>query len=316
MRTTRPFAQVDVFTALPYLGNPLAVVLDGAGLSEGDMQAFARWTNLSETTFVLPPSAEGLAGGADYRVRIFTPGGELPFAGHPTLGSCHAWLEAGGTPRAANTIVQECQAGLIRIQRHSGGGTRLAFGAPPMKRSNPSPAMLDHVATALGLKPHHIVAAQHLDNGPQWLGLLLDSPHTVLQVQADHNALKDLGQKVGLAGVESMQHAPTLIARGNREARAFGARSAGTGPSDTECISMEVRAFAAPLGINEDPVTGSLNASLAQWLIADGYAPGDYIAAQGSCIGREGRVHIHQDASGQVWVGGDSVTCIRGSVTL
>ena len=321
MRTTRPFAQVDVFTALPYLGNPLAVVLDGAGLSDEGMQAFARWTNLSETTFLLPPSLEGEARGADYRVRIFTPGGELPFAGHPTLGSCHAWLEAGGTPRAAEGIVQECQAGLIRIQRQSfDGSTRLAFGAPPLKRSNPSPKLLAQVAAALGLKPDHIIAAQHLDNGPQWLGLLLDSPHTVLQVQPDHNALKDLGQKVGVVGVESTPPAPTLIARGNREARAFGARSANTEPAntavDSEHTSLEVRAFAAPLGINEDPVTGSLNASLAQWLIADGYAPSSYIAAQGTCIGREGRVHIRQDADGRVWVGGHSVTCIRGSVTL
>ena len=317
MRTTRPFAQVDVFTAVPYLGNPLAVVLDGAGLSDAGMQAFARWTNLSETTFLLPPSAEGLAEGADYRVRIFTPSGELPFAGHPTLGSCHVWLEAGGTPRAPNTIVQECQAGLIRIQRQiAEGSARLAFGAPPLKRSNPSPKLLAQVAAALGLKPAHIIAAQQLDNGPQWLGLLLDSPQTVLQVQPDHNALKDLGQKVGLVGVESTQSAPTLIARGNREARAFGARSVDAKPAASEHTTLEVRAFAAPLGINEDPVTGSLNASLAQWLIADGYAPNDYIAAQGTCIGREGRVYIHQDASGQVWVGGNSVTCIRGSVTL
>jgi PhzF family phenazine biosynthesis protein len=317
MRTTRPFAQVDVFTAHPYLGNPLAVVLDGAGLSDEGMQAFARWTNLSETTFLLPPSPEGQAQGADYRVRIFTPGGELPFAGHPTLGSCHAWLEAGGAPRAGNTIVQECQAGLIRIQRD---GTRLAFGAPPLKRSNPSPKLLAQVAAALGLKPAHIIAAQHLDNGPQWLGLLLDSPQTVLQLQPDHAALKDLGQKVGVAGVEPAPAAPTLIARANREARAFGARSADAAPAKSaggeEHIALEVRAFAAPLGINEDPVTGSLNASLAQWLIADGFATTDYIAAQGTCIGREGRVHIRQDAGGQVWVGGHSVTCIRGSVTL
>ena len=317
MRTNRPFAQVDVFTALPYLGNPLAVVLDGAGLSDEGMQAFARWTNLSETTFLLPPSPEALAQGADYRVRIFTPGGELPFAGHPTLGSCHAWLEAGGIPRATEVIVQECQAGLIRIQRD---GERLAFCAPPLTRSNPSPTLLAQVAAALGLKPAHIIAAQHLDNGPQWLGLLLDSPQTVLQIQPDHNALKELGQKVGVACVESAQEAPTLIARGNREARAFSAISANAETIDTaldeEHPTLEVRAFAAPLGINEDPVTGSLNASLAQWLIADGYAPSDYIAAQGTCMGREGRVHIHQDASGQVWVGGHSVTCVSGSVTL
>ena len=324
MRTTRAFAQIDVFTALPYLGNPLAVVLDGAGLSDEGMQAFARWTNLSETTFLLPPSPEGQAEGADYRVRIFTPGGELPFAGHPTLGSCHAWLEAGGTPRAAETIVQECQAGLIRIQRHSvDGGTRLAFGAPPLKRSNPSPMLLAQVAAALGLKPAHIVAAQHLDNGPQWLGILLDSPQTVLQVQPNHNALKDLGVFVGLVAVDSAGEAPVLIARSSREARAFAGPTARSSTDSThpaqatsEEPSLEVRAFVSPMGVNEDPVTGSLNASLAQWLIADGYAPSNYIAAQGSCIGREGRVHIHQDAEGQVWVGGNSVTCIRGQVTL
>ena len=314
---TRPFTQVDVFTALPYLGNPLAVVLDGAGLSSEGMQAFARWTNLSETTFLLPPSPQGQAQGADYRVRIFTPGGELPFAGHPTLGSCHAWLEAGGIPRAPEMIVQECQAGLIRIQRQSSAGSaHLAFGAPPLKRSNPSPKILAQVAAALGLKPAHIIAAQHLDNGPHWLGLLLDSPQTVLQVQPNHNALQDLGQKVGLVSVEYAPLAPTLIARGNREARAFGGRGQDAEPVSAEYTALEVRAFATPLGINEDPVTGSLNASLAQWLIADGYAPSTYIAAQGTCIGREGRVHIHQDANGQVWVGGNSVTCIHGSVTL
>ncbi|MBC7618152.1 MAG: PhzF family phenazine biosynthesis protein [Candidatus Saccharibacteria bacterium] len=320
MRTTRPFAQVDVFTAQPYLGNPLAVVLDGAGLSDEGMQAFARWTNLSETTFVLPPSPAGQAQGADYRVRIFTPGGELPFAGHPTLGSCHAWLEAGGTARAAGRVVQECQAGLIQIQRQTtDSGARLAFGAPPLKRSNPSPTLLAQVAAALGLKPQQIIAAQHLDNGPQWLGILVDSVHTVLQVQPDHNALKDLGQKVGLVAVDSAGAAPVLIARSSREARAFAGTS-GTSPTpldtDAEQATLEVRGFAAPLGINEDPVTGSLNASLAQWLIADGYAPADYIAAQGTCLGREGRVYIHQDATGQVWVGGHSVTCIRGQVTL
>ena len=320
MRTTRPFAQVDVFTAQPYLGNPLAVVLDGAGLSDEGMQAFARWTNLSETTFVLPPSAAGQAQGADYRVRIFTPGGELPFAGHPTLGSCHAWLEAGGTARAPGRVVQECQAGLIQIQRQTtDSGTRLAFGAPPLKRSDASPTLLAQVATALGLKPQQIIAAQHLDNGPQWLGILVDNLHTVLQVQPDHNALKDLGQKVGLVAVDSAGAAPVLIARSSREARAFAGTS-GTSPTpldtDAEQTTLEVRGFAAPLGINEDPVTGSLNASLAQWLIADGYAPADYIAAQGTCLGREGRVYIHQDATGQVWVGGHSVTCIRGQVTL
>ena len=308
----RPFKQIDVFTATVYLGNPLAVVLDGTDLSSEDMQQFARWTNLSETTFVLPPSADAAANGADYRVRIFTPGGELPFAGHPTLGSCHAWLEAGGTSQADNEIVQECQVGLVKIRRNAG---RLAFAAPPLQRSNPSPTLLAQVAAALGLKASQIVTAQLLDNGPVWLGLLLDSADTVLQLTPDHQVLKNLGQKVGVAHVEYAQAATTLIARSNREARAFGPRPAPS--SEVEPTDhIEVRAFAAPIGIPEDPVTGSLNASLAQWLIADGHAPSAYVASQGTCLGRAGRVHISQDEAGQVWVGGDSVTCINGEVTL
>jgi PhzF family phenazine biosynthesis protein len=306
---TRPFKQVDVFTEQPYLGNPLAVVLDGIGLSDAEMQQFACWTNLSETTFVLPPTDAQ----ADYRVRIFTPGGELPFAGHPTLGSCHAWLQAGGVPKASAEIVQECQVGLVKIRRD---GARLAFAAPPLKRSNPSPALLDQVAAALGLKSQQIVTAQLLDNGPVWLGLLLDSADTVLQLTPDHQALKRLGQKVGVAHVEHAQAATTLIARSNREARAFGPRRAELPSESSGAAELEVRAFAAPIGIAEDPVTGSLNASLAQWLIADGHAPRAYIANQGACLGRAGRVHIAQDDSGQVWVGGDAVTCINGEVTL
>ena len=305
---TRSFKQVDVFTATPYQGNPLAVVLDGSGLSDAAMQHFAHWTNLSETTFVLPPSPAGAAAGADYRVRIFTPGCELPFAGHPTLGSCHAWLQAGGTPRVKHEIVQECAVGLVQIRSD---GTRLAFAAPPLKRSNPSPALLARVAAALGLKAPQIIAAQLLDNGPTWLGLLLDSPQTVLQLLPDHVALTNLGQKVGVASVDAAQAAPALIGRSNREARAFGPRSVE--PATAE---LEVRAFAAAEGIPEDPVTGSFNASLAQWLIKEGHAPSSYVASQGTCLGRAGRVHIDQDASGQVWVGGDSVTCIDGRVTL
>lgn len=310
---TRPFKQVDVFTAAPYLGNPLAVVLDGSGLSDFDMQHFAHWTHLSETTFVLPPSAQGAAAGADYRVRIFTPESELPFAGHPTLGSCHAWLQAGGQPQTTDHIIQECQVGLVRIRRE---GTRLAFAAPPLQRSSPSPALLAQVAAALGLKAHQIVAAQLLDNGPVWLGLLLDSPQTVLQLAPNHLELRNLGQKVGVASVEPAQTATTLIARSNREARAFGPRSPEPAAASSDAPVVEVRAFVAPVGINEDPVTGSFNASLAQWLIADGHAPSMYVATQGTCLGRNGQVHIACDAAGQVWVGGDSVTCIDGSVAL
>jgi PhzF family phenazine biosynthesis protein len=311
--TTRPFKQVDVFTATPYQGNPLAVVLDGSGLSDAAMQHFAHWTNLSETTFVLPPSAQGAAAGADYRVRIFTPGCELPFAGHPTLGSCHAWLQAGGTPRVKHEIVQECAVGLVKIRRD---GTRLAFAAPPLKRSNPSPALLARVAAALGLKAPQIIAAQVLDNGPTWLGLLLDSQQTVLQLTPDFLALKGLVPGVGIASVEAAQEAPLLIVRSNREARAFGAHAADKPSAHEAAPELEVRCFAVDIGVSEDPVTGSFNASLAQWLIADGLAPRRYIAAQGGCLGRAGRVHIAQDASGQVWVGGDSVTCIDGHVTL
>jgi len=305
----RPFKQMDVFTATPYVGNPLAVVLDGAGLSEDDMQGFARWNNLSETTYLTPPSPEAAAAGADYQVHIFTPGGELPFAGHPTLGSCRAWLESGGQPKRADVIVQQCAKGLIRIRRE---GTQLAFAAPSLQRSNPSPALLAKVAEALGLQSRQIIAAQLLDNGPVWLGLLLDHEDTVLQLEPDHKALKNLGQKVGVAAVEEAQAAPDLIARSNCEARAFGARAT---TESAEPI-LEVRAFAAPIGVDEDPVTGSLNASLAQWLIADAHLPERYTAHQGTCLGRRGRVALLRDSENQVWVGGDVVTCISGSVLL
>ncbi len=303
----RPFKQVDVFTATPYYGNPLAVVLDGAGLSDDEMQRFARWTNLSETTFVLPPTQPG----ADYRVRIFTPGTELPFAGHPTLGSCHAWLENGGKPRQADVIVQECAVGLVSIRR---AGHHLAFAAPPLKRSTPAPELLASVAQALGISTAQIRAAQHLDNGPQWLGLLLDSTDTVLALAPNHQALKDLKQKVGVCAVESAQPAINLIAKSSREARAF-AEHAADAPQQA-APDLEVRAFAAPVGIAEDPVTGSLNASLAQWLMAEGHLPARYLASQGTCLGRAGRVQLERDTSGQVWVGGQVVTCISGQVQL
>jgi PhzF family phenazine biosynthesis protein len=309
----RLFKQVDVFTAQPYLGNPLAVVLDGSDLSTEEMQSFASWTNLSETTFLLPPSPAAAAQGADYRVRIFTPADELPFAGHPTLGSCHAWLQAGGTPKAAGTIVQECAKGLVKLKRD---GTRLAFAAPSLQRSTPDAALIARVAAALGLQAQQILAAQWLNNGPTWLGLLLDSMDTVLSLQPDAAALKGLVPGVGVAGMDIAPAAPDLIVRSNREARAFGSRDAGASTADDDTPSVEVRFFAPDIGVLEDPVTGSFNASLAQWLIADGIAPARYVAAQGTCIGRAGRVFIEQDAQGQVWVGGDSVTCIEGKVTL
>ena len=284
----RPFKQIDVFSGQPGHGNPVAVVLDAQGLSEQDMRRFAAWTNLSETTFLLPPTAAGQAAGADYRLRIFSPRGELPFAGHPTLGTCHAWLQAGHSPRQPGLVIQESALGLVRIER---GPHTLAFAAPPLRRSPPSPALVPLIASALGLRPAQILGAQLLDNGPVWLGLLLDSADTVLGLEPDHARLKDLGQDVGVVHV--------------------GARAGDTRPP-----GVVVRAFAAPMGNPEDPVTGSLNASLAEWLIADGIAPRSYLVAQGECLGRTGRVHIRQDDALQIWVGGQTLTCIEGTVLL
>jgi len=281
----RAFQQVDVFTATPYRGNPVAVVLQGDGLDDTTMQGFARWTNLSETTFVLAPTDAG----ADYRLRIFTPGGELQFAGHPTLGSCHAWLATGHKPRDANMVVQQCGVGLVRIRRDD---QRLAFGAPPLTRTDAKPSLLAAVAAALGLKAAQVKAAQLLDNGTIWLGLLLDSPDTVAALAPDFARLAAAGHKVGVAAVYPGAHA------------------------QAHAVQLEVRGFAPHMGIDEDPVTGSLNASLAQWLTNDGHLPGRYQAAQGANLQRAGRIAIDTDASGQVWVGGQSVSCITGSVVI
>ena len=274
----RDFSQVDVFTATPLLGNPLAVVHDGTGLSTERMQAFARWTNLSETTFLLPPTNPE----ADYRVRIFTPGGELPFAGHPTLGSCHVWLAAGGTPRRGDTVVQECEIGLVPIRR----GERLAFAAPTTSVERADAELLHRVYAALGLEPARVRDAAWLSNGFPQLVLLVDAAATVLALKPDHSALKGLG-KVGVV-----------------------APHAAGGDAD-----FEVRFFAAAIGINEDPVTGSLNANIARWLIDRERAPASYVAAQGTAMGRAGRIHVQRDAEG-TWIGGDVAPCIAGTVML
>ena len=275
----RRFTQVDVFTDTALRGNPLAVVHDAHGLGDAQMQAFARWTNLSETTFLLPPTDPA----ADYRVRIFTPQRELPFAGHPTLGTCHAWLEAGGVARAVGEVVQQCAAGLIRIRREAG---RLAFAAPPCLRSGPLDAeLLARIGTALALPRDAIVDHQWVDNGPGWCAIRLASADAVLALRPDWAALR--GTMLGVVG----------------------AHAAG---GDAQ---FEVRALIGEGAGYEDPVTGSLNASLAQWLIGSGIAPPSYVAAQGACLARSGRVFIDR-IDGQVWVGGSSVSCIRGALTL
>ena len=279
MPQPRRFHQLDVFTDTPYLGNPLAVVHDAQGLSDARMAAFARWTNLSETTFLLPPTDPQ----ADYRVRIFTPGGELPFAGHPTLGSCHAWLTEGGAPRSPDTIVQQCGVGLVRIRRD---GPRLAFAAPPLRRTGPvDDALLARIAAALGLTKSEILAHQWVDNGPGWCAVMLGSAERVLAVRPDWAVLGDV--KLGL----------------------IGPQPAG---SDTD---FEVRAFVPTLGVPEDPVTGSLNAGLAQWLMGAGLAASNYTVRQGTALGRAGKVFLDRIGN-DIWVGGQVADCIAGTVAF
>jgi len=276
----RPFKQVDVFTSEPYRGNPLAVVVDADGLSGEEMQRFAHWTNLSETTFILPPTRSG----ADYRVRIFTTGGELPFAGHPTIGSCHAWLEAGGTPASDDQVVQECGVGLVPLRRDHG---RLAFAAPPLIRSGPvDDSDRDWICRVLRIDPAAMVDTAWVDNGPGWVGVRLADADAVLAVEPDYAAADRFA--IGIVGAHD----------------------------DTTDAAVEVRAFFR-LGAEaaEDPVTGSLNASLAQWLLGAGDLTAPYVATQGAALGRAGRVHI-DSADGEIWVGGDAVTCINGTVEI
>ena len=285
----RPFKQVDVFTAVPYRGNPLAVVLDGTGLATEDMQRFTNWTNLSEATFLLPPTQPA----ADYRVRIFCPGRELPFAGHPTLGSCHAWLQAGGRPKG-ESVVQECGVGLVQIRRD---GERLAFAAPPLLKKGPLPEEdVALIARGLGLERADILHHAWCDNGPNWRGVMLKSAEQVLALKPEASVLA--GLDVGVVGPRG-------------KVGVVGSRLA-----EDEC-AFEVRAFfPGNNGLAEDPVTGSLNAALAQWLIDAGLAPERYIASQGTALDRAGRVHVQRDAAGQVWVGGASVTCVEGTTIL
>jgi PhzF family phenazine biosynthesis protein len=276
-----PFSQVDVFASGGFAGNPLAVVHDAAGIGTARMLEITDWTNLSEATFLLPPEHPD----ADYRVRIFCPGRELLFAGHPTLGTCAAWLAAGGRPRSADRIVQECPAGLVPIRRQHG---RLSFAAPPLVRSGP---VDDHVLAErldqLGLTREQIVDAAWIDNGPGWMGILLDSARAVLELERPTGSIP--GFDVGLVGPYP----------------------AG-GESD-----IEVRAFFADAtgAIREDPVTGSLNASVAQWMIDAGRLQAPYVASQGTALGRSGRVHV-ESADGELWIGGDVTVTITGSIDV
>jgi PhzF family phenazine biosynthesis protein len=285
----RLFKEIDVFTDKAYQGNPLAVVLDGQDLSTEQMQEFANWTNFSETTFVLPPTDSK----ADYQVRIFTPTMELPFAGHPTLGTCHAWLanQPSNTP-SKEFIVQQCAAGLITIKRD---GPRLAFAAPPLRRSGELSAdELAAISQALGINATDIVASAWCDNGPGWRGVLLNSVELLRNIKPDPN--KIAGQFIGLASTLKI-----------------GASALNTSANE---YFLEVRAFFPGAGgFAEDPVTGSLNAALAQWLIGSGRAPARYVAAQGLNLRRNGRVYIEQ-SDATIWVGGYSTTCVEGQVLL
>jgi PhzF family phenazine biosynthesis protein len=284
----RPFQQVDVFATTPYTGNPVAVVLDGDGLTTEQMERFTRWTNLSESAFVLPPTVRE----ADYRVRIFTSASataaretstaELPFAGHPTLGACHAWLSTSGSPRRPDLIVQQCGAGLVPVRRAPDG---LAFAAPPLIRSGEvEEALVKRIASMLRIDRGAIVDAAWADNGPGWVAVLLSSAEAVLELEPGYVDLD-----LGVVGPYP-QGAPQAF-----EVRAFFPKGGSTA---------------------EDPVTGSLNASLAQWLLASGRATAPYVASQGTALGRTGRIHVSLDDDGTVWIGGGTVTCIGGQLQL
>ena len=274
----RPFHQVDVFTSEPHRGNPVAVVHEADGLTTEQMQRFAHWTNLSETTFLLAPTDPT----ADYRLRIFTPAEELPFAGHPTIGSAHAWREAGGSPRTPGELRQECGAGIVRLRAED----RLAFAAPPLVRSGAaSQSERATLVRALRVPEEEVLDVAWVDNGPGWIGALLRDAEAVLGLEPDWSAFDRL--EVGVVG-----------------------RYPDPAPGEP---LVEVRAFCSSLGVVEDPVTGSLNASLAQWLTADGTLPSSYVASQGTRLGRAGRVFIDREGD-TVWVGGDAVTVVRGEV--
>ena len=276
----RGFTLVDVFAEQAFAGNPVAVVADATDLSSDHMLRITRWLNLSETTFLVPPTSSE----ADYRVRIFTLEREMPFAGHPTLGTCRAWLHAGGHPRDAGVVVQECGAGLVRVQVK---GDTLAFAAPPLVRSGPvGEERLTLLAEALRIPRSAIVDAAWADNGPGWVALLLGSAQAVLDL-------------------EPVRDHPTRLEVG----------VVGPYPAGGEA-AYEVRAFFSDNqdALREDPVTGSLNASAAQWMLATGRMAAPFTASQGGRVGRDGRVRFDVDESGALWVGGHARVLVEGTV--
>ncbi|MFG2346566.1 PhzF family phenazine biosynthesis protein [Streptomyces phaeochromogenes] len=280
MPRTRPFVQVDVFSTSPYSGNPVAVVLDGTDLSDEEMQGLARWTNLSETTFVLPPTVPE----ADYRLRIFTPGDELPFAGHPTLGSAHAWLDGGGVPRHGDRVVQECAAGLVTVRRGEGA---LAFAAPPRVREGAlDEDYLKRIVDAFGITRDRVLAHQWVDNGPGWAVVQLATAEEVLALEPDLSLIPDA--MVGAIGAHP----------------------------DGSAHRFEMRTFAPGVGVPEDPACGSMNAGVGQWLTSTGAVPSSYRVSQGARLGRAASIEVTVDTDGTVWVSGAAVVCIRGTITL
>ncbi|QSB04182.1 PhzF family phenazine biosynthesis protein [Natronoglycomyces albus] len=286
---SRTFQQIDVFGSAPFAGNPVAVVVDGEGLTTTQMATVSAWTNLSECTFLLPPTTAE----ADYRVRIFSLSNELPFAGHPTLGSARAWLAAGGQPRNDDVVVQECAAGLVPVRYD---GEELAFAAPALVRTGEvSPEFLRYVISMLGVEDDDVVDAAWVDNGPGWVGVLLRSADKVLSVEPKPTdvALPEFASPyrphVGVVGFHGDGH---------------------------EC-AYEVRAFFADNsgGIREDPVTGSLNASVAQWMIDSGRVSAPYTASQGTRLDRSGRINVNV-ADGELWIGGRTTIAIRGHIDI
>ena len=280
---TYPFSQVDVFGRAPLTGNPVAVVHDATGIEDDQLADMARWTNLSETTFVLPPTSAD----ADYRLRILTPVEELPFAGHPTLGSAHAWLARGGVPAQEGRVVQECGIGLVELRTEGG----LSFRAPEFRRFGPvDDETLARALASLRVDPARVVRASWIDNGPGWMGLQLESAADVLALEPDFALMQ--GLEIGVIG----PHAEA-------DRTEIGA-------------DHEVRAFCPEFSVSEDPVTGSLNAGLAVWLTREGHLPREYVARQGTAMGRDGRVQVTSDEAGGIWVGGACRTVVSGSVDL